>query len=307
MWKIAKINKLKSIFVFFVMLFWYIFCYGFFWGFFLIPLTMIIFINRTFDSILSVILCCYTVGLIAALLAFYIKLSMVKDKPYIISGCKTYQINKSEYAWLYDIVQDIAEFYELKQIPKLYFVDSDILNIYSWGISPKSASIIISKGLLDLLSKDELKSVIAHEISHIVNMDITYLFCSGVLYSFSQNFDNELDFENIRENKTLDFPPARGLAVILSGINKVINSLGIVFFKFISKNNEHIADTYACLYTKNPKSLANALTKIEENILKGKNYVVEDVIGASFIVPLMNDIAKYHPSTQKRIEMLLNS
>ena len=290
------------------MLFWYIFCYGFFWGIFLVPLTMIIFITHTFDSILSVILCCYTVGLITALLAFYIKLSLVKNKPYVISGCKTYQINKSEYTWLYDIVQDIAEFYGLKQIPKLYFFDSDILNIYSWGISPKYASIIISKGLLDLLSEDELKSVIAHEISHIVNMDITYLFCSGVLYSFSQNFDNEHDFENIRENKTLDFPPrARGLAVILSGINKVINSLGIVYFKFISKCNEHITDTYACLYTKNPKNLANALTKIEENISKGKNYIVEDVIGASFIVPLMNDIGKYHPSTQKRIEMLLNS
>lgn len=308
--KDSKINKLKSIITVVIIMLWYTICYGLFWGFFLCPLTFIIFFLVMPDNILGSLAYFYAVGIGSALLMFLIKyLDIVQNNnPCVMSGCKIYCIDRSEYNWLYNLVQDISEFYELKQIPKLYFFESDILNIYSCRFSSKSTSILISKGLLDLLSEEELKSVIAHEISHIANDDIAYLFYLISFYVIPQNFNNELNIKNLEDNKIINcIPRARGLAVVLHAINKIIYSFSIILFKPLLKDKEYQTDLYACLYTKKPEALANALTKIEENISKGKNYIVEDVIAASFIVPLMNDVNKYHPPTKKRIEMLLGN
>ena len=57
-------------------------------------------------------------------------------------------------------------------LPKLYVVETDVPNAFSVGLDPGRSSIVVTRGLLSLLTPREMEGVLAHEISHIGNQDI---------------------------------------------------------------------------------------------------------------------------------------
>ena len=57
-------------------------------------------------------------------------------------------------------------------MPKVYVIPSEAANAFATGRNPKHAAVAVTHGIVSLLSKDELKGVIAHEIAHVKNRDI---------------------------------------------------------------------------------------------------------------------------------------
>src|SRR3989338_2578925 len=86
-----------------------------------------------------------------------------------MNRCK--QVSEKDEPRLFYIVKDVSQRANLP-MPKVYIVPSMQANAFATGRNPKNAAVACTQGILKLLSDDELKGVIAHEIAHVKNRDI---------------------------------------------------------------------------------------------------------------------------------------
>jgi heat shock protein HtpX len=194
--------------------------------------------------------------------------------------------------------------------PSVYIVPDDAPNAFSLGRSPKHAFMVLSEGLIENLTPEELTGVIAHEISHIRNYDtrprtaVTALFGSAILLSSG--------VEN------LALPRASGLKRILLLTFWFASLLfvpvaRVVLIVLTFRHREYVADASAAQLTHNPRALAAALAKIdrsvESSVMIGGNVahlcIIDPFHGsANEKEGWFADIVATHPPTSKRIMVL---
>ena len=81
------------------------------------------------------------------------------------------EAKKSKYPKLHHIIEDVASRAGIPK-PKVYILPTPTPNAFATGRSPAHASVAATEGILNLLTEEELRGVMAHEISHIKNRDI---------------------------------------------------------------------------------------------------------------------------------------
>jgi Zn-dependent protease with chaperone function len=175
---------------------------------------------------------------------------------------------------LYNVVEEMALAAGVP-VPTIYMMDNEPgINAFAAGFSPNAAVIGVNRGTVELLTRDELQGVIAHEFSHILNGDMRMnLRLIGILFGlqllaligyYALRIAPYLS-DNSRNSKGAGAGIAAGM--FLGGLAMMILGYIGVFFSAIiqaaiSRQREFLADASAVQFTRNPDGIAGALKKI---------------------------------------------
>ena len=158
--------------------------------------------------------------------------------------------------------------------PRVYILQQEeALNAFAAGYNPNEAVIVVTRGLLERFTRDELQGVVAHEFSHILNGDmrlnvrlIGLLFGIQMIAGFGQNLI-QLCFANGSSQRGAYKPVVPIQFFLPTGVALyAIGYIGLFFGRVIksavSRQREFLADASAVQFTRNPDGLGNALRKI---------------------------------------------
>lgn len=186
----------------------------------------------------------------------------------VLLSIKARRLTPKEAPQLFAVVQDLANSAGIP-VPKVYLLESlPVPNAMAVGRSPKHAAVGVTPSLLSMLTQEELKGVIAHELAHIIHYDtllnaVTATFAAtiGALGSLARWFAlwwYEDDEEGNLWKWFLRF-------VIVSATTWLIYGAAMLINLAISRIREYLADYRGAIICGNPLWLANALRKIDSH------------------------------------------
>lgn len=152
-------------------------------------------------------------------------------------------------------------------VPPVYLIEDLAINAFAAGYQAQDAVIGITRGCIQILSRDELQGVIAHEFSHIFNGDIRLnIRLMGLLYGIMVL--GMIGYLIMRSSMYRSRGRnSKGSGVIFLGMGLVAIGYGGTFFgnmikAGVSRQREFLADASAVQFTRNPEGIGGALKKI---------------------------------------------
>lgn len=206
--------------------------------------------------------------------------------------------------------------------PKLYIMDNELaINAFVAGVKQEDTVMVVTKGALNELSRDELQGVIGHEFSHIFNSDMQIsLKLMGVLGGLliigqaGYFLLRILSSSNRRSRSSSKNDGRLLIALVILGVGLlVVGYVGLFFGRLIksavSRQRELLADASSVQYTRNPQGIIFALKRIQQSGIGTKlgTKHVEDISHLCFCTPrwiLFSDLLATHPPLEKRIQIL---
>ncbi len=209
--------------------------------------------------------------LVIVLLGFTIFMTLIQYilAPYIIRAFTNMkELGENEYPWLHSMVDDIVKKAGLKKKPRLYIVHDGTPNAFAFGYSKNHAFLAVHTGLLEMLNKDEIKSVIGHEIGHIKHNDVVLITIASMVPVFVYYLI--IAIGSIAGRSKDD---NNGMSPIIIFIGAYIAQFfTMLIVLYLSRTREYYADAFGAAAT-SPKDMRTALAKISYGFpqLSGKN------------------------------------
>lgn len=204
-------------------------------------------------------------------------------------------------------------------VPPVYVMEDRSVNAFAAGPDPSRSVIGVTRGCMELLSRDELQGVVAHEYSHIFHGDtrinarttavIAGIMAVGLLGYVMFRFVGPALARSSRGGKN-DPGPAIGLGVIVLGLAVWgIGSLGMLFGRLIqsaiSRQREFLADAAAVQYTRNPDGIAGALAKIRDHYSGRIESPAASELNHFLFTTSLNTLFATHPPIDERIRRIV--
>ena len=189
-------------------------------------------------------------------------------------------------------------------VPQVYVMDGEAgINAFAAGHSASDAAISVTRGCMEMLSRDELQGVIGHEFSHILNGDMRVnLRLMGLVFGILCL--TVIGRILIRTSGHKNPLPLLGLALIIIGWAGVF--FGRLIQAAVSRQREVLADASAVQFTRNPDGLAGALKKIGALDYGSRidSPHAEEASHLFFANGLGNSLFATHPPLTERIRAL---
>lgn len=218
-------------------------------------------------------------------------------------------LERMENKRVYNLVENLCISKGMK-LPKIYIIEDDSLNAFASGISERSFSVTLSRGIINKLEDEELEGVIAHELSHIRNRDVRLMVVSIIFVGIFA-FIAEIALRSLRFGALSRGKKDTGAAILVAIVISAVCYLIALLLRFgISRSREYMADAGAAEMTRKPYALASALRKISQDPLI--EAVENRDVAQLFIENPQPEGQKFslgnlfatHPPIQKRIELL---
>jgi heat shock protein HtpX len=208
-------------------------------------------------------------GLMAAVSVGWSAISLAFGDKMVLAMANAKQIDKADAPQLYNVVEEMAIAAGVP-MPKVMVLETDALNAFATGNKPGNGTIAVTRGLLNSLSRDELQGVVAHEMSHLANLDTRYMVMVGVTVGLIALVCDMLlrSLAWGRSNRSSSSDKKGGGAAILVILLIVVAILAPIAAKFVqmavSRQREYLADATSVQFTRNPNGLISALGKLAE-------------------------------------------
>lgn len=196
-------------------------------------------------------------------------------------------------------------------MPKVYIIDMDAPNAFATGRNPENAAVAATRGILRMLTTEELEGVMAHEMAHVKNRDTLIgtiaATMAGVITMVADMVRWGAIFGMGRSSDDDNGGIVGSLAMmILAPLAAMLIQMGI------SRSREYLADKTGGELCANPLALASALGKMEtfsRRSIGGEQgatpatahmFIINPFAGVDGLMSLFST----HPPTAKRIEAL---
>ena len=215
-------------------------------------------------------------------------------------------VSETEAPQLHGMITRLCAIADLPK-PQVAIVRTEVPNAFATGRSPDKAVVAVTTGILNKLSPAELEAVLAHELSHVKNRDMTVLTIASFLSTVAFYFVRYSLYFNMGGDRRRD----GGSLILVWLISIVVWVVSFLLIRALSRYREYSADRGSALITGQPSDLASALMKISGLMdrvpkddlrkMEGMNafYIIPAISGSSIM-----DLFSTHPSVEKRIAKL---
>lgn len=173
-----------------------------------------------------------------------------------LASARAKPLSEQEAPGIYQMVRELTTRAGLP-MPRLYMIPTEQPNAFATGRNPSHSAVAVTHGITKLLSEDELRGVISHELAHVANRDIltqSVASAIGSMITYLAYFFMWFGGDN---DSPLGLVGSLAL-VILAPISASLIQLAV------SRQREYAADATGAAFCGNPESLASALLRLEE-------------------------------------------
>lgn len=215
------------------------------------------------------------------------------------------EVSEAQAPELYSMTRELSYAAGLP-IPKVYLMEQDQPNAFATGRNPEHGAIAVTTGIMRMLSKEELKGVLAHELAHIKHRDILVATVAatiaGAISYLAQMAQWTMFFGGRDDERDGGNPLAAIVMMIVGPIAALLIQMAI------SRSREYGADAGGAQIAGNPQYLASALRKLDAFSRKipmdatpatAHLFIVSPLSGGGFL-----KLFSTHPPMEERITRL---
>jgi len=214
-----------------------------------------------------------------------------------------HEVSEEEYPELHAMVGRLAQQADLPK-PTVAVADSRQPNAFATGRSQSSATVCVTRGIMDTLNPEELEGVLAHELTHVKNRDVMVMTIATFL--------STLAFMIVRWGWLFGGNRREGGGGVIVAIlvSLVVGVVSFLLVRVLSRYREYAADRGGAIITGRPSALASALVKIDGRMDRVPDDDLREQadMNAFFIIPIksgaIGKLLSTHPSTEQRVERL---
>ncbi len=233
----------------------------------------------------------------------------------ILGISRARELRKDDDPQLWNVVEELS-IAAGTPMPKLFLIDDTATNAFATGRDPAHAVVAITRGLREKLTRDELQWVLAHEMSHVRNLDIRFTMLLAVLVGFLVllcDLFRRWTLWGRGGRRRGSHRGGGGAFAIVLLLALVLSILAPLLAKLIqlaaSRQREYLADASAVELTRNPLGLAGALEKISRDpeVLEAANRATQHLYIVNPFRPFearAKGLFSTHPPIEERIQRL---
>lgn len=236
----------------------------------------------------------FPLELTVVLTGLFVVVQWVISQKMALRGSNAEEMPAKQYGWVHRFVESTSRDMGIDK-PQLYIADMGMPNAFAIG-RQSNGKVVVSRSLLNMLSREEAKGVVAHELAHIQNRDSIIMLLGQSIASI---VGFAVYFISISSEEA-------GFLVgwMLSGIANFLVTLLVLA---VSRQREYVADSDAADVTNNGPALASALEKIQ-TASKQTDSSLDTSTSALCILntdkSLFNRLVATHPPAERRIRRL---
>jgi len=225
----------------------------------------------------------------------------------VLAMTRAHVIQESDNPKLFNLVHEVCIASGLP-MPKVAIVQDNAPNAFATGRDPEHALIAFTTGLLEVMDRDELQGVVAHEMSHVANRDTLVsaiaATTAGIIALISDILMRMLWFGGARSRDHRD----NQMPIFLAIIPLILAPIAATLLKAaVSRKRESLADATAVSFTRNPAGLRSALEVLarDNTVVAARSSAVAHMyIESPLDAPAASRLFATHPPIQERIATL---
>jgi heat shock protein HtpX len=228
----------------------------------------------------------------------------------VLLSMSAHDVTPQQAPELHAMIERLCQQIDLPK-PRIAIADTDVPNAFATGRNPQHAVICVTSGIMRRLDENELEAVVAHELTHVKNRDVTVITFASIfstIASFIVQWGFWLGLTGGRRGGR-DSGAGAGVLIYLASI--VVWIVSYLLILTLSRYRELAADRGSAIITGAPSHLMSALVKISGTMARIPSQDLRQVEhqNAFMIVPALSSdglagIFSTHPSLEKRLEQL---
>ncbi len=223
----------------------------------------------------------------------------------VLKAYKAVELPESDSPDIYRMVRQLTEKANIP-MPKIYYLNQDSPNAFATGRNPENSAIALSKGIINLMKREELEGVIAHELTHIINRDTLVSTVAATISGAIMFLAYQMRWFAILGGGRDDDDNGGVLGLILMA---VLAPLAATIIQMaISRSREYKADSGGAHLTNNPEGLASGLQKLgrysKRIPLKATKQTAHMFIVNPFSGKSLSKLFSTHPPIEERVARL---